>query len=116
MVGDGVTAQTGHSAVLGRGDLNVHVEVTRKSGGREVLDPVFGPFHRPPGDDGGDDRTDIARVSADLVAETAADVGRDDMDLVLGDLGDQRAHGADACGAWKVPQSVSSPLILSNEA
>src|SRR5215469_3708821 len=95
MIGDGVTAQTSHSAVFGRGDLNIHVEVARKSSGRKILDPIFGPLHRPPGDDGSDDRTDITGVSADLVAETAANVGRNDMDPVLGNLGNQRAHGAD---------------------
>ena len=48
-----------------------------------------------PGDDRGDDRADVARIGADLVAEAAADVGRDDVDLVLGDLRDQRADRAD---------------------
>ena len=47
-----------------------------------------------PGDDRGDDRTDIARIDADLVAEAAADVGRDDADIVLRDVGDQRGHRA----------------------
>ncbi len=40
-------------------------------------------------------RADIAGIGADLVAETAADIGRDDMDLVFRDLGNQRHHGAD---------------------
>ena len=95
MVGDGVAAQAGDLAVLGGGELHVHVEVARERRGRQVLDAVLDPFHRQPGDDGGDDGADIARIGADLVAEAAADIGRDDVDLVLGDLGDQRAHGAD---------------------
>src|SRR5690606_24123065 len=36
-----------------------------------------------------DDRTDIARIYADLVAEAAADIGRDDADIVFRDTGDE---------------------------
>ena len=72
-----------------------HVEVARERGGRQILDPVLDPLHRPAGDDRGDDRADIAGIGADLVAEAAADIGRDDVDLVLGNLGDQRADRAD---------------------
>ena len=68
------------------------------------------------GDDRGNYRADIARIGADLVAETAADVGRNHVDLVFGDLGDQRATVRITCGAWNVPHSVSSPSILSNDA
>ena len=82
-------------AVLGRRDLRRHVVVARERGGREVLDAVLDPFDRPAGHDRGDDRADVARIGADLVAEAAADVGRDDVDLVLGDLRDQRGDRAD---------------------
>ena len=95
VVGDGVDAQARHLAVLGRGDLGGHVVVARERRGRQVLDAVLDPFHRPPGHDRGDDGADVARIGADLVAEAAADVGRDDVDLVLGDLRDQRGDGAD---------------------
>ena len=95
MVGDGVAAQPRHPAVLGGGDFRLHVEVARERRGREVLDAVLDPFHRPAGHDRRDDRADVARIGADLVAEAAADIGRDDVDLVLGDLRDQRADRAD---------------------
>ncbi len=95
VVGDGVAAKPRDLAVLGGREFHVHVEVARERRGRQVLDAVLDPFHRLPGDDRGDDGADVARIGADLVAEAAADVGRDDVDLVLGDLGDQRAHGAD---------------------
>ena len=98
VVGDGVAAQRRHLAVLGRGDLRLHVEVARERRGREVLDAVLDPFHRASGHDRGDDRADVARIGADLVAEAAADVGGDDMDLVLGNLGDERADRADDVG------------------
>ena len=95
VVGDGVAAQAGHLAVFGAGDFRLHPEVARERGGGEVLDAILGPFHRPAGHDRGDDRADIAGIGADLVAETAADVGGDDVDLVLGNFRDQRADGAD---------------------
>ena len=95
MVGDGVAAQPRHLAVFGRGDFRLHVEVARERRGGEVLDAILGPFHRPAGHDRSDDRADIARIGADLVAETAADVRGDDVNLVLGDFRDQRADRAD---------------------
>ena len=73
----------------------VHVVVARERGGGQILDAVLDPFHRPAGDDRSDDRTDIAGIDADLVAEAAADVGRDHMDLVLGDLEISASHRAD---------------------
>ena len=95
VVGDRVDAKPGDPAVLRAGDLRLHVEVARESRRREVLDPVLGPFHRLAGHDRGDDRADVAGIGADLVAEAAADIGRDHMDLVLRNLGDQRSDGAD---------------------
>ena len=95
VVGDGVDAQRRHLAVLRGGDLGGHVVVARERGGRQVLDAVLDPFDRPAGHDRGDDRADVAGIGADLVAEAAADVGGDDVDLVLGDLRDQRRDRAD---------------------
>ena len=88
VVGDGVAAHRRHLAVLGAGDFHIHVEVARKRRGGEVLDAILDPFHRSPGHDRGNDRADIARISAHLVAEAAANVGGDDVDLVLGDFRD----------------------------
>ena len=67
----------------------------------QVLGPVFHPLDRLAGDDRRDDRAHVARVDADLVAEPAADVRRDDPDLVLGQAGDegvQRAVGVRRLG------------------
>ena len=95
VVGEHVDAQAGDLALLRRRDLRRHVVVARERGRGEVLDAVLDPFHRLAGDDRGDRRADIAGIGADLVAEAAADVGRDHVDLVLRQLGDQRHHGAD---------------------
>ena len=95
MIGQHMDAQAGDLALLGRRDFGGHVVVARKRGGGEVLDAVLDPFHRFAGDDRGDRRTNIAGIGADLVAETAADVGRDHVDLVLREFRDQRHHGAD---------------------
>ena len=95
VIGEHVDAQARDLAVLGRGDFGGHVIVARERGRGQVLDAVLDPFHRLAGDDGGDRRADIAGIGADLVAEAAADVGRDHMDLVLRKFRDQRHHGAD---------------------
>ena len=93
VVGDGVAAQTRHPAVLGRRDFNVHEEIAGERGGREIFDAILDPLDRNAGHDRGHDRADISRIGADLVAETAADVGRDDVDLVFGNFRDQRTDG-----------------------
>src|ERR1700745_1900482 len=90
-----VDTQTSDLAVLGRRDFGHHVIVTREGRGREVLDAVLHPLSRASSDDRSDDSANIARVSADLVAKAAADVGGDDVDLVLGDFRDQRGDRAD---------------------
>ena len=64
-----------------------------------VVLAVLDPFHRPPGHDRRDDRADVARIGADLVAEATADVRRDDVDLVLWDLRDSDATVRITCGA-----------------
>ena len=60
VVGDGVDAEAGHLAVLGRRDLGRHVVVAGEGGGRQVLDAVLDPLHRQAGDDRGDDGADVA--------------------------------------------------------
>ena len=94
VVGDGIDAQPGDLAILGRGDLCRHVIVARERRGRQVLNAVFHPLHRTPGHDRRHDRADVARIGSDLVAKTAADVRRNDVDFVFGDLGNQRRNGA----------------------
>ena len=82
------------AAVAGDGDLAAHVVVAGEGGAHEVLRAVLHPLHRLPGDDRGDHRADVAGVDADLVAEAAPDVRRDDPDLVLGQARDERVERA----------------------
>src|SRR3546814_9807932 len=67
--------------------------VAREGRGREVLHAVLYPLHRHTQHDRADDGADVAWIDADLVAEAAADVRRDDVDLVLGNARQQRGHG-----------------------
>ena len=72
---------------LGLGDVVAAVRV-----GHERLGALGGPLHRPvhllrrPGDD------DVLGVEVDLRAEAAADVGRDDAHLVLGQAEHEGGH------------------------
>ena len=95
VVGEDVNAQRRHPAVARRRDFGRHVIVAGERGRRQILDAVLDPFDRQAGDDRGDGRADIAGIGADLVAEAAADVGRDHVDLLLRQAGDQRDDGAD---------------------
>ena len=83
------------------GDLALHDVVAGEAAGDEVLGAVLGPLHRPAGDHRADDRAHVARIDRHLVAEAAADVGRDDPDAVLGDAGEvgvERAVGVRRLG------------------
>ena len=95
VIGQHMDAQAGDLALLGRRDLGGHVVVARERGRGQVLDAVLDPFDRLAGDDRGHRGADVAGIGADLVAEAAADVGRDHVDLVLRNFRDQRHHGAD---------------------
>ena len=94
VVGDHVHADGTDLAVLGRRDLAAHVVVAGEAGRHQVLAAVLHPLDRLAGQDRADDRADVAGVDRDLVAEAAADVGRDDADLVLGQAGDDRVQRA----------------------
>ena len=78
----------------GRGDPAAHHVVAREPGRHQVLGAVLDPLHRPAGQHRARDRADVAGIDRDLVAEAAADVGRDDADLVLGQPGDRRVQRA----------------------
>jgi hypothetical protein len=86
VVGEHIDAQAGDLAVLGGRDLRGHVIVARERRRRQVLDPVLDPVHRPSGHDRRHDGANVSGIGADLVAEAAADIGRDDMDLLLGNF------------------------------
>ena len=61
-------------------------------------------------------RAHVAGVHRHLVAEAAADVGRDHADLVLGQPGQSAYSVRWACGACVVHHSVSLPLTWSKSA
>ena len=94
VVGEGLDAQRRHLAVLVGGQLGVHVVVAREGVGLQVLGAVLDPLDRATRGQGGDDGAHVARIDRHLAAEAAADIRRDDADLVLGDLRHQREHGA----------------------
>ena len=94
VVGDGRDLERRDLALLGRADLDVHVVVAREARGRQIFGARLDPLDRNSEHDRGDRRDDVARIDRNLVAEAAADVGRDDVDLVLGNAGDERDDGA----------------------
>ncbi len=103
VVGEHVGADREDLAVLGRRDLAAHHVVAGEAGADEVLGAVLDPLHRLAEHQRGDDRADVAGVDRHLVAEAAADVGRDDPDLVLGQAGRparRRCGGRAAPGWW----------------
>ena len=95
VVGVGVHPDAEDLAVLAQRQLAVEVDVAGEAGGDQVARAVLDPLHRPLGEDRGQDRHHVARVDRHLVAEAAAEVGADDPDHVLGQLGHQRHRGAD---------------------
>jgi len=94
MVGDHIGAQRKDFSVGGGRQLAGHVVVAGKAGAGDVLDAVFYPFHGPAQHDGGHDGAHIAGVDRHLVAEAAADVGRDDAHLGLRNARQHGHHGA----------------------
>ena len=86
-------------AVLAQRQLAVEVDVAREAGRDQVSGAVLDPLHRALGEDRGQDRHHVAGVDRHLVAEPAAEVGGDDPDLVLGQLGDQGDRGAHDVGS-----------------
>ena len=118
VVGDRVEAQARDPAVLGRGDLRLPCGSRARRPVVEMFSMrVLDPLHRHAGDDRGDDRADVAGIGADLVAEAAADVAaRSRGSCAPGIFEISEPRCGCTCGAWKVPQSVRSPLTLSNEA
>ena len=98
VVGDRRRPQGQDLAIAGGGDLAVHVVVAGETRRHEVLGPVLHPLHRRPGDDRGHHHADVAGVDRHLVAEPAAEVGRDHLDLVLGQAGHQGVDGAVGVG------------------
>ena len=74
--------------------FDVHVIVAREPGGREVFGARLDPLDGNAENNRGRRRDDVARIDGNFVAEAAADVGRDHVNLVFGDAGDERDDGA----------------------
>ena len=94
LVGEHLHAQARHRPVVLQRELAVHVEVAREAGRDQVAGAVLDPLHRPAEQERRRGRDDVARVDGHLVAEPAADVGRDDLDVLLRQPGDEREHRA----------------------
>ena len=94
LVGEHLHAQAGHRPVVLQRELAVHVEVAREAGRDQVAGAVLDPLHRPAEQQRGRRRDDVARIDGHLVAEAAADVRRDDLDVLLRQARDEREHGA----------------------
>ena len=95
VVGVGVHPDAEDLAVLAQRQLAVQVDVAAEAGGDEVAALVLDPLHRALEQDRREDRHHVAGIDRHLVAEAAAEVGRDDADHVLGKLGHQRHRGPD---------------------
>ncbi len=79
-IADHVQSQAGDRAVLGRGQLDLRQLAAAVVGGDEVLRARFDPADRPPQLLRDRRRQQVLTVDADLGAEAAADLGRDDAD------------------------------------
>ena len=72
-----VEPQRQDAAVLGDGSLDLGDAVGTGAGGKEMLEPVLDPFHRPAGDAGGERGEHDIGKHRELDAEAPAEVGRD---------------------------------------
>ena len=90
-----MAVQTSDLAFFGRADLARHVVVAGKGGGHQVVHPVFNPLDRLARHNRRDNRADISRIRAHLVAKAAADIGRDHSDVVFLNARDQRDNRPD---------------------
>jgi hypothetical protein len=75
-------ADAEHGPVATRGERDVVDLMTGVGRARHVLAPVLDPLHGAAEDHGRDRDQRVLRISLSLGAETAAEIGRDDADLV----------------------------------
>ena len=97
VVGQRFDPQRGERAVLLRRQLGRDVVVTGERVGLKILHTILNPLDRFSRQHRGRHGNDVAWVDWHLAAETAAEVGRDDADLVFGQsyvTGDECEHGA----------------------
>ena len=108
VVGDDVDLDADDLAVGRGGDLAVHRVIAGEPGRHQVGAAILHPLHRALGDDRPDDGEHVTGIDRHLVAEAAAEVGRDDLDLVLGDAGHEGVDGA--VGVRRLARDVSRQL------
>ena len=108
VVGEHVDLDPDDLALASGGDLAVHVVVAGEAGRHEVRGAILHPLHGPLRHDRPDDGQHVTRVDRHLVAETAADVRRDHLDLVLGQPGDEGVDGA--VGVRRLARDVRGQL------
>ena len=119
MVRNGVHANTKDLAVLAKRQLSLQVYVSTEPGGDQVAGLVLDPLHRTFEQDGREDRNHIPRIHRHFVAETAAQVRRDDADHVFGNLGH---HGHRSThDVWSLARHVdgefrSCPIVIGYRA
>src|SRR5262249_54580355 len=98
VVGQHVDPQAQDLAFPGGGDLAVHVVVAGKGGRHQVLGAALPPLDRGSGTDAADNAAHVTGVNPDLVAESAADIRGNDLNLLLGKARDQGVQGAVGVG------------------
>ena len=91
-------AQAEHRAVVLQRELAVHVEVAREPGRDQVLGAILDPLHGVAEQQRRRRRDHVAGIHGHLVPEPAAEIRRDDPDVLLGQARDQREHRADRVG------------------
>ena len=95
-------------AVVAQRHLAFEVDVAPEPGGDQVAGLVLDPLDGSLEQNRREDRRDVAGVHRDLVAETAPEIGGDDADHVLGDLGHERHCCAD--DVWRLGRHVDGEL------
>ena len=94
MVGHHIHAKASDFSVGSGCQFAVHVIVTGKGSGRDIFDAVFNPLDGATQHDGRNDGANIARVDANLVAKSTANVGANDAHFGFGNAGEHGHHGA----------------------
>ena len=92
LVGQQADADRRHLPLVRERELALHVEVAREPGRDQVPGAVLDPLDRAADEERRGRGDDVAGVDRHLVAEAAADVRRDDLDLVLGEPGHEGEH------------------------
>ena len=86
--------QGGDCAVGGRANLHVHVVIPGEAGARQVLRARLDPLDRSSDLERAHDRAHVSGIDRHFVAEAAAEIRRNHVDLVLGNAGDERQRRA----------------------